>query len=187
MSPSPPNQESRRYLEEEVLRRARHLTAEDVRIMSSFPRAERLLGREYHGRFLIEMLQNAADVWRNNSRGGGGRSKVAIVPGDGPALLLANQGQPLSAKVVVESLGRIGASTKAEGHAIGHKGIGFKSVLEVTDTPEMYSGMQDDEDGVSIQFYPARAKALIKDPANSPDGDRMVAAVQSVAVLAAAG
>ena len=34
----------------------------------SFARAERLLGREYHGRFLIELLQNAADAWREDAR-----------------------------------------------------------------------------------------------------------------------
>jgi len=180
MSASLPSQDSRLYLEEEVRRRARHATAEDVRITCSFARAERLLGREYHGRFLIELLQNAADAWRNGSRRDEARSKVAIVVGEGPALLVANQGQPLSAQVVIESLGHIGASTKAEGHAIGHKGIGFKSVLEVTDTPEIYSGLQAETGTVSVRFDPALAKAQITDPANSPDWDQMVAAVQSV-------
>ena len=36
-----------------------------------------------------------------------------------------------------------GASTKSEGEAIGHKGIGFKSVLEMSSQPELYSGLQN--------------------------------------------
>ena len=63
---------SRNLLEAEVLRRAQHETAEDVRITCSFARAERLLGREYHGRFLIELLQNAADAWLEDPRAGKG-------------------------------------------------------------------------------------------------------------------
>jgi hypothetical protein len=62
------NTAGRSYLEAEVDERARNQTAEDVRTTCSFARAERLLGREYHGRFLIELLQNAADAWRNDPR-----------------------------------------------------------------------------------------------------------------------
>ena len=56
-------------------------------------------------------------------------------------LVVANRGEPFSAKIVIESLGHIGRSMKAPGEAIGHKGIGFKSVLELTHTPEIYSGL----------------------------------------------
>ncbi len=49
----------RQYLEREVGARASHGSKEHVRTTCSFARAERLLGREYHGRFLIELLQNA--------------------------------------------------------------------------------------------------------------------------------
>jgi hypothetical protein len=58
--------EAEAYLKHEVRERAQHATAEEVRTTCSFARAERLLGREYHGRFLIELLQNAADAWRNH-------------------------------------------------------------------------------------------------------------------------
>ena len=52
------------YIETELAKRAFHANAEDVRTTCSFARAERLLGWEYHGRFLIELLQNAADASR---------------------------------------------------------------------------------------------------------------------------
>jgi len=61
----------------------------------------------------------------------------------GPVLLVANQGATLTPQVVIESLGHIGASTKSEGEAIGHKGIGFKSALEMSSQPELYSGLQN--------------------------------------------
>ena len=111
-----------------VAERAAHTTAEQVRTTCSFARAERLLGREYHGRFLIELLQNAADAWRVVATPGA-RSHLSIVIAPGPALVVANQGNTFPSKVVIESIGHIGVSTKARGEAIGHKGIGFKAVL----------------------------------------------------------
>lgn len=152
---------TRAYLQAEVAERARHTTAEAVRTTCSFARAERLLGREYHGRFLIELLQNAADAWRNDPRSLSERSRIAVVIAEGPALLVANQGAGMTAEVVIESLGHIGASTKSEGEAIGHKGIGFKSVLEITLAPQIYSGLQEQEPSLAVAFDPELAKASI--------------------------
>lgn len=153
---------SREYIEKEVEERSRHDTAEDVRTTCSFARAERLLGREYHGRFLIELLQNAADAWREDPRSRRDRSRVEVLLTDDPALIVANQGVPITAQVVIEALGHIGASTKHEGEAIGHKGIGFKSVLEVTSRPEIYSGLQDGEQGVAVAFDAGAALESIR-------------------------
>lgn len=174
--PLAPN--GRAYLEAAVAERARHDTAEEVRTTCSFARAERLLGREYHGRFLIELLQNAADAWLGDPRSSLGRSRVAVVIGAGPALLVANEGAVLTADVVVESLGHIGASTKSEGEAIGHKGIGFKSVLEISHAPEIYSGLQDDEPALAVTFDPRRARASILEA--SPRWDELLASVQGL-------
>jgi hypothetical protein len=169
----------RQYIKDEVERRARHATAEDVRTTCSFARAERLIGREYHGRFLIELLQNAADAWRNDPRSfGGERSRVAILISEGPALLIANQGAPMAAAMVIESLGHIGASTKSEGEAIGHKGIGFKSVLEITLTPEIYSGLQDDSPALAVKFDPNLACLTIQSA--SRDWSGLIAGVQGM-------
>lgn len=112
------------------------MTAEEVEEACSFARAERILGREYHKRFLIELLQNAADAWRA-TRAGSERTDVRIVLSDAPALLVANKGTTFPASAVVKSLGHIGRSTKSAGEAIGHKGIGFKSVLDLSLCPEL--------------------------------------------------
>lgn len=173
-----PTLSAREYLANEVALRASHLTAEQVRTTCSFARAERLLGREYHGRFLIELLQNAADAWRNDPRSATARSQAVVRITNEPALLVANRGAPMTAQVVIESLGHIGASTKAQGEAIGHKGIGFKSVLEITTAPEIYSGLQAPTPELAVAFDPVRAAAEIRSA--SPDWDVMVAEVQGL-------
>ena len=152
---------ARSYLEREVQQRARHDSPEDVRVTCSFARAERLLGREYHGRFLIELLQNAADAWRAAPESASRRSQVVIVIDEGPSLLVANEGVSMTADIVIESLGHIGASTKSEGEAIGHKGIGFKSVLEITHSPEIYSGLQGADNVLAVSFDPNAARNKI--------------------------
>ena len=173
-------------LEAVVDERAAHGTVEAVRTTCSLARAERLIGQEYHGRFLIELLQNAADASRSTD-GQSGRSCVLIRLCEGPTLLVANQGKPMSAKVVIESLGHIGASTKAQGQAIGHKGIGFKSVLELTLRPEVYSGLRSSDPTLAVGFDPEAALEKIRGAsdhwdervaeAQGPDRDDPIAAV----------
>src|SRR3954454_4893742 len=90
---------ARAFIEGRVAERARRHTAEQVQDTCSFARAERLLGREYHGRFLIELLQNAADAWRARDPSGA-RSRVLIMLDDGPSLLVANHGAPFPASAV---------------------------------------------------------------------------------------
>ena len=139
MTVAPPDtRNARELVEARVLERSEHRSAEAVATTCSLARAERLLGREYHGRFLIELLQNAADAWLRSPESAHRRSRVhVVVDPDGPALVVGNEGEHFPVQVVLDSLGHIGASTKAQGEAIGHKGIGFKSVLEVSRTPEL--------------------------------------------------
>ncbi len=161
-------------LTEEILQRCRFTTAEDVRKLASLANAERQFGREYHGRFVIELLQNAADAWRKVAASEE-RSKVRIILDQGPLLTVANQGEILTAETIIKSLGHIGASTKPHGEAIGHKGIGFKSVLEMTLSPEVYSGFADGEFEVTARFDPERALDQIR--RCSPDWDDFLAEV----------
>ncbi len=139
-----------------IARRATHEDAEDVSRTVSLANGERLFSHEYHGRFLIELLQNAADAW-NAGSGERERSRVEIVIAEGPTLLVANEGTPFPATVVINSLGHIGRSMKTEGKAIGHKGIGFKSVLEMSATPEIYSGLGSGEPELAVRFDPREA------------------------------
>ena len=138
----------------------------------SLANGERLFGHEYHGRFLIELLQNAADAWEAGEVEGK-RSRIEIAIAEGPVLLVANQGESFPASVVIQSLGHIGRSTKTEGKAIGHKGIGFKSVLEMSATPEIYSGLGSAEPELAVRFDPRDALEKIHEA--SPDWPTLAA------------
>ena len=162
----------RELIHEAIARRATHRDMEDVSRTVSLANGERLFGHEYHGRFLIELLQNAADAWGARA-GEGERSRIEIVVAEGPVLLVANEGESFPASVVIKSLGHIGRSTKTEGKAIGHKGIGFKSVLEMSVTPEIYSGLGSPEPELAVQFDPR--EALKKIHGASPDWPTLAA------------
>src|SRR3954454_5164125 len=91
----------REQIHEAIARRATHLNPEDVSRTVSLANGERLFGHEYHGRFLIELLQNAADAW-DSGVAEGERSRVEIAIGEGPVLLVANEGESFPASVVVK-------------------------------------------------------------------------------------
>ncbi|MET3482773.1 DUF3883 domain-containing protein [Methylobacterium sp. 1973] len=97
---------------------------------------------DYHGRFLIELVQNANDVHERGRRDG--RIEVTLVEdeGDFGTLYVANSGKPFAHNNVV-ALSRIGMSTKPPGESIGNKGLGFRSVSHVCDAPEIYSQASD--------------------------------------------
>lgn len=154
-----------------VERRATHRDAEDVSKTLSDWSVAQLVASEYHGRFLIELLQNARDAfleaWPGSADG-----EVRIRLTSEPALLVANQGSPMPTDVLLLSIGRFGQGTKTEGESIGHKGIGFKSVLEVSMTPEIYSGRAGDDFSLAVRFDPDDAIALVHE--KTPDWDDLV-------------
>ena len=115
-------------IKDTVDRRARHEVLDDVtKTLSDWNVADIVAG-EYHGRFLIELLQNARDAFLEVPDAKDGVVRVRLT--SEPALVVANQGAPLTTKVLLQSIGRFGLGTKTKGLSIGHKGIGFKSVLE---------------------------------------------------------
>lgn len=168
---SPGSAEARSVIESAVLERARHLSKSKAQDTWSFARAERLLGKEYHGRFLIELLQNAADAWRVANIDDSTCDLVVVIE-ESPALIVANKGASFPADIVLESLGQIGLSSKEAGEAIGHKGIGFKSTLEASVTPEIYSGFGDDGPSLAVRFDAAVARDLIR--RETPEWDAWV-------------
>jgi hypothetical protein len=92
---------------------------------------------EYADRFLIELIQNAHDAL---PPAGGGRIAIILdtrAP-DAPELLIANSGVPFRFRDF-RSLSRMALSEKPPGQGIGHKGVGFKSVLQVAPQPQIFS------------------------------------------------
>jgi len=100
---------------------------------------ESQIAQDYRGRLTFELLQNADDAMVGES--GFGERITFLLTDD--ALVVGNSGRPLAAEDV-EGLCGTGATTKSESQglrraSIGHKGMGFKSVLEITDRPEVIS------------------------------------------------
>lgn len=157
-------------IKDTVDRRARHEVLDDVtKTLSDWNVADIVAG-EYHGRFLIELLQNARDAFLEVPDAKDGVVRVRLT--SEPALVVANQGAPLTTKVLLQSIGRFGLGTKTKGLSIGHKGIGFKSVLEVSMTPEIYSARSADGFDMAVCFDPARAAARVREA--SPRWDELV-------------
>ena len=106
-------------------------------------KAEELVRRDYTGCFLFELLQNANDAildWYEQYPGQRGRqhhNQVRLELTD-ESLLVANFGLPFGENNI-RALCQFGDTTKSASKQIGHKGIGFKSVLEITEKPEVYS------------------------------------------------
>ena len=93
----------------------------------------------YRGRLIYELLQNADDAMAGSGRGSD-RIVFRLTETD---LWVGNSGRPLT-EADVEGLCGIGASTKGNATgprraSIGHKGMGFKSILEITSQPHAIS------------------------------------------------
>ncbi len=158
-------------IQERIERRATHRDAEDASRTLSDWAASELVSSEYHGRFLIELLQNARDAYLER-RPPEPKGVVRVRLTAEPALLVANNGVPMPENILLLSIGRFGLGTKTEGESIGYKGIGFKSVLEISMTPEIYSCRGADGFGLAVEFDPDDAVALVRQ--KSPTWDDLV-------------
>lgn len=109
----------------------------------------------YANRTLLELVQNAADAMAGPSdEGGGGLGRVEIVlDTDRQILYCANAGRPFSAAGLT-AITHAHLSGK-RGDEIGRFGLGFKSVLAVSDSPQVFSR------SVSFEFNSPEARATI--------------------------
>jgi len=97
------------------------------------------IAQNYRGRLIYELIQNADDAISSDLLSSL-RIRFVLTNSD---LWVANSGRPLDA-ADVRGLCGISASSKTSvggkrRASIGHKGMGFKSVLEITESPEVYS------------------------------------------------
>lgn len=100
---------------------------------------EAQISNDYRGRLVYELLQNADDAMSGEATLND-RIVFRLTDTD---LWVGNSGRPLD-EDDVKGLCGIGASSKGEvtgrrRASIGHKGMGFKSVLEITAAPEIVS------------------------------------------------
>ncbi|MBT2898884.1 sacsin N-terminal ATP-binding-like domain-containing protein [Streptomyces sp. McG3] len=132
-----------------------------------------LIVPEYQGRALIELLQNAHDAHLAGAADGRVEIRLDEDEGEYGTLYVANRGKPFSSKNF-KGLCSIALSPKRADAGIGHKGVGFKSVLNLCDAPEVYSVDRDGSrtpDGLTFRFarlddYDALAREVAPERAN---------------------
>ncbi len=117
-----------------------HMTSEALRnqpdALADIGRGERYLSQDYQNRYLFELLQNIRDAAASGEQTEQtGKAFFAVTE---TALIVANYGKPFTLESI-HSIRSIGLSTKASEEFIGHKGIGFKSVFEITENPQIFS------------------------------------------------
>lgn len=118
---------------------SKHLSDEDFRDANlALKSTTEHIAREYHGRVVLELIQNAHDALPRERTDG--RILIRLDPhcGEHGTLHVANSGHPFT-RSNFEAIRKVALSDKPPDEAIGNKGIGFKSVLEVTDSPVVHS------------------------------------------------
>ena len=121
---------------------------------------------QYHGRFAIELIQNAYDALARdpNADRGSGRIELRLVADrQFGTLHVANDGLPFS-KSNFDSVSQLGQSDKSPETSIGNKGIGFRSVLEICDQPQIWSRRSPTSehfDGYCFGFSPEFVRSLL--------------------------
>jgi hypothetical protein len=111
--------------------------------------AQELVRQQYTGRYPFELLQNANDAARDT--GARGRAHFRLTE---TALIVADNGSGFG-EPQVEAICSLGRSSKDPSESVGHKGLGFKSVGEITDHPQIISKLS------SFQFNGARVRAEV--------------------------
>lgn len=102
-----------------------------IRGLSAIAEAENYLQQAYEGRYFFELIQNVRDA--NKEKGEEGEIIIELSQ---DLLSIANTGAEFSPKGI-ESITTIGHGTKESQDYIGFKGIGFKSIQEVTESPKI--------------------------------------------------
>lgn len=115
-------------------------------------RREREITRGYHGREILELLQNAGDA--AGRAGEPGRVHIVVTE---QGVVIGNTGCPFN-KGGVESLLTANLSPKRQSEAvvIGDKGLGFRSILNWTQAPIISSG------ALGLAFLPDHAADILR-------------------------
>lgn len=108
---------------------------------------------EYGGRFLLELLQNAYDAHPREFQDGRICIRLDETAENHGVLYVANAGRGFT-ESNFRAICNLGLSDKPVGEGIGNKGVGFKSVLQICEAPEIYSSDPDDvkQPGFSFRF-----------------------------------
>ena len=99
--------------------------------LSAIAEAEKYLQQAYEGRYFFELIQNVRDANKETDNDGD-----ILIELNNEIVSISNTGAEFNEKGI-ESITTIGQSTKHSQDYIGFKGIGFKSVQEITENPKI--------------------------------------------------
>lgn len=125
---------------------------EDWRFAESLKSISEDTAQEYEGRAVLELIQNGHDA--QDPRGAGRILVLLDFTSDDATLYVANEGAGFTKKNF-DTITEFALSDKPAGQGIGNKGVGFRSVLQLTDWPEIYSKATpgaDSYDGYCFRF-----------------------------------
>ncbi|MCA1575767.1 MAG: DUF3883 domain-containing protein [Acidobacteria bacterium] len=107
---------------------------------------------DYGNRFLVELIQNAHDAHPMDRSDG--EISIVLAPDEGPfgCLYVANRGEGFEGKNF-ESITNIALSSKPVNESIGNKGLGFRSVLQICQWPEIYSVLRKSNQSGTFNGY----------------------------------
>lgn len=137
---------------------------------------------QYHGRFAIELIQNAYDAVSRSADRNASPCRIEMrleMDSEFGTFYVANDGAPFSHSNF-ESVSRLGQSDKDPATSVGNKGIGFRSVLEISQEPRIWSRQQETSptfDGYCFRFHPDFTRSIY-DPILALLEDRPLAAAQ---------
>jgi hypothetical protein len=117
--------------------------------------AQELIRQQYSGRYPFELLQNANDALAEALGGIGGSARFTITD---KALVVADMGRGFGEREL-RAICSLGRTSKDPRRTIGYKGLGFKSVEEITARPQVVSGPH------GFMFDRDRARHLIAEVA----------------------
>lgn len=102
-----------------------------LRGLRAIAEAEKYLQQAYQGRYFFELIQNVRDANKEKDQDG-----EIFIELNNNILSISNTGAEFSTKGI-EGITTIGESTKQSQDYIGFKGIGFKSIQEITEEPKI--------------------------------------------------
>lgn len=113
------------------------------------------IAREYQGRCILELLQNAHDALANAKSANPRQISFVLITTPEPTLLVGNSGSPFLEENF-KGICQLGQSPKDPNESIGNKGVGFRSVLEISTCPEIWStASSENAPAFAFRFDPA--------------------------------
>lgn len=119
------------------------------------------IAQEYRGRCILELLQNAHDALANPTPDDPRRISFVLNTYPEPVLLVGNSGLPFRHEDF-EGICQLAQSPKDPNESVGNKGLGFRSVLEVSGCPEIWSTTPAGSDTCfAFRFDPAALDRVV--------------------------